>query len=497
MSCQIIFLFDLDQCLPLEEKLDSENLYFYISQVKDVCSQILCAASHLDGPNLEHRSMAHFSFRFYSSTGYFLVPDKHGERLQYFNEDAFDNMDTALSEKFEALLQTSKTNSFKAEDLKQHIASSCGYKCHAVYMQKALEEIAVLFNWDRPLIHSPVKNHGKASVTNAIYLFTKLPRSREELGLFLGKPNSKRQFNHRDIQDKTFSSKSVLSILKGDAGVSINVVDTDVLRVENKMVVEDSGIKALFRKCLVSFKGNVLPLTAFCSDSCTTSARHNPYSALIVANSYIDQGDKPVARSFEVSLFWKGVVMKVLSSDEVPDVYVEKIVKDIENPMETPYSSYTLLWNGPHSIKKLCHFLLVKKCSAIIRCQEDLGIIKAIDETHLSLQITKDSETQNMLSAMITNSQENFRFKNRISLRSKNLKENPEKFFFRGSVFESSHIPDTSPFKALLEQNKAEVEKEEEQESDLIESLRRSYLPHSLDFSLRRKSSCSMHIFIR
>ena len=79
MSRQILYLFDLDQCIPLEEKLESETLECCISQVKDVCSRILSSASHLDGPNMEHRNTAHFSFKFYSSTGYFLVPDNHGE----------------------------------------------------------------------------------------------------------------------------------------------------------------------------------------------------------------------------------------------------------------------------------------------------------------------------------------------------------------------------------------------------------------------------------
>ena len=77
MSSQIVFLFDLDQCLPLEKGLNCDDLEFLSAKVKDVCLKILTSSSHLDGPNGELKNVAHFSFRFYSSTKYFMVPDQH------------------------------------------------------------------------------------------------------------------------------------------------------------------------------------------------------------------------------------------------------------------------------------------------------------------------------------------------------------------------------------------------------------------------------------
>ena len=146
MSSQIVFLFDLDQCLPLEQGLDNDNLELLIANVKDVCLKILCASSHLNGPNAEMQNLAHFSFRFYSSTEYFMVPDQHADaKFQELNEDQFDSLENALSDRFEALLQTSKTNSFNSSALQQHI-SSFSHKPQYLTLQKYSATISNGFN---------------------------------------------------------------------------------------------------------------------------------------------------------------------------------------------------------------------------------------------------------------------------------------------------------------------------------------------------------------
>ena len=516
MSCQILYLFDLDQCIPLEEKLESETLEFCISQIKDVCSRILSSASHLDGPNMEHRNTVHFSFKFYSSTGYFLVLDNHGGggvKFADFHEDTFDTMETALSDRFESLLQTSKTNSFKAEDLKHHISDKASvgqHKCHAINLQKALEEIAVLFNWDRPLIHSPVKNQGRKAVNNAnnaIYIFTKLPRTKEELGLFLGKPNTKRQFNHRDIQDRAFASKAILNILKGDAGVSINIIDTDTLRMQSETTAEDcAAVKSLFKKCLSAYKGNIIPFSAFSSDSCV-SHRENPYSALMVANSYFEQstGDKLPAttvKSSEVKLHWKNTTLSILCSEsDVKEITIEKVVKNVcfqaLKLLDLTQNTYLLL-SGQHSVKRLCHFLIVTQSSALVNCDGQSGVLKAIDESHLSMEISQDNYSSSLLSAFaFTQEPENsiqqcFKLSTKLKLPSRKSLDDGEieirKEFFRGSFFESSYVPETlQPFKSLIQDIRTEAEDTDE---ELMESLRRSYLPkHLTKHPLNRKTS--------
>ena len=120
-----------------------------------------------------------------------MVPDQHEGKFYEYSEENFNLFDTALSERFEALLQTSKTNSFKAQALQQHISSTSRKHFHYQTLHKALEEIAVLYNWDRPVMHSPVKKFGKLSALNAIYIITKLPNDNQELCRFMGRQKRK------------------------------------------------------------------------------------------------------------------------------------------------------------------------------------------------------------------------------------------------------------------------------------------------------------------
>ena len=497
MSCQILFLFDLDQCLPLEEKLESEKLDYHINQIKDVCSQLLKAASHLDGPNLEHHNLAHFSFKFYSSTGYFLVPESnHGDKFQEFSEDSFDVMDNALSERFETLLQTSKTNSFKCEDFKHHISSSTALKCHSVYLQKALEEVALMYNWDRPLLHSPVKNQGKAPIVNAIYVFTKLPRTNGELGLFLGKSSCKRQLNQRDLHDKVFnvSKKSCLNVLKGDAGVSLNVIDTDDLRMH--MINEDGAIKCLFKKCLASFRGNVIPINAFCS-SRSCNLNENAYSALTVTSSYLDQErEKVAAKANLVSVQWQNQYFQLQSNDNsIQALTIHTFVKDLPELVSSHgVINCHLLWSGPQSCTgihyDLAHFMLTNSCSGLVRYRLTdggaalgIGIMKVIDETSLSLQLV-DTQISSLLTSLISaltlDHPQVPVFNTQTKIKRSTSEANLDSF--RGCFFETSHLPSTTrPFGALLKRSKTASIQAAESEDDLMEMVRKAYLPHHLE----------------
>ena len=487
MSCQILFLFDLDQCLPLEEKLESEALDSYISQVKDVCSQLLKTASHLDGPNLEHNNLAHFSFKFYSSTGYFLVPENEHQKFQEFSEDHFDDMDNALSERFETLLQTSKTNSFKCEDFKLHMAGSSNFKCHSVYLQKALEEVAMLYNWDRPLLHSPVKNQGSKAVpnVNAIYVFTKLPRSNDELGVFLGK-KSKRQFNLRDLHDRLFntSKKSSLNVLKGDSCVSLNVIDTDDLR--SHCINEDASIKCMFKKCLASFHGNVIPINAFCSRSCNSAS--NPYSASTVISSYLDQDKADKLKFNEVTVQWQDQSLCCHSNDNsIEALTIQTFVKNLPE-IVVGRGNCHLLWAATgQSIQLLTHFMQSNSYSGVARCGQQIGIVSVIDETSLYLQLV-DKQMSSLIMALTEKTfdpKPKMNVKKRLKIRKRlpRLQSKPEESEkFRGWFFESSHVPKTKQtFGNLLTRNKKAYIQAKDDEDELMENVRKAYLPHHLD----------------
>ena len=71
-----------------------------------------------------------------------MVPDQLQPTFFELGEESLDNLETVLSERFERLMQNSKSNAFNSKGLKQHIEGA-GHKPHCQTLRKALEEIAV------------------------------------------------------------------------------------------------------------------------------------------------------------------------------------------------------------------------------------------------------------------------------------------------------------------------------------------------------------------
>ena len=309
---QILFLFDLDQCLPLTNaSLTSENLEFLIARLRRVCLQLLLSHSaqnaHVSSSivvsndalknrsKFEHQHMAHFDFRFYSSNEYFMVPDQLQPTFSELEEESLDKLETSLSERFEQLLQNSKTNTFNADALKQHI-ESVGHKSHSQTLRKALEEIAVLYTWDNPMLNSPVKQMRGISRSripskfyndeNIVYIFTCLPNNSSELARFLGKSDkSSKRFNYKDIFEELFNQtnktgtsqkhisnkKSIIisSFKNPDAPIRLSVIDTAPLFQKHQYQNNkyDRSIKSSFNKCFRQFDGHVISFSCFSSDN--------------------------------------------------------------------------------------------------------------------------------------------------------------------------------------------------------------------------------------
>lgn len=71
MPSQLVFLVDLDQCLPLQEELEEADLQKHLSGLRQLCLKLMCSASALDVNGLKTKvDMANFGLKFYSSTGY-------------------------------------------------------------------------------------------------------------------------------------------------------------------------------------------------------------------------------------------------------------------------------------------------------------------------------------------------------------------------------------------------------------------------------------------
>ena len=316
---QILLLFDLDQCLPLtNDSLSSENFELLISRLRHVCLQLLLTHCSHDEPitsymagskdkNIKNKILeksyhyGHFSFRFYSSNEYFMVPDQLQPKFYEFGEESWDCLETALSERFERLIQDSKTNSFDPAGLRQHIEGQ-HHKPHAQTLRKALEEIAVLYNWDNPMLNSPIKKtrnssrhrnpHYSAKDENIVYIFTCLPNNNPELAKFLGKTfRANKRFNYKDIYEEIFNQTNNLTSISqpsinkksiitsnfknSDNPIRLNVVDTASLfeptryqhaPSQESEVNMERGVKNSFDKAFRTFNGGVISFSCFSSD---------------------------------------------------------------------------------------------------------------------------------------------------------------------------------------------------------------------------------------
>ena len=102
--------------------------------------------------------------------------------------DSYEELSDTLSDHFERVVASEggggAATSFSADTLERHyeaaVASERGRArpraSESENLAKALQEIAVLYDWDRPNLHSPVKSsRTQKSVRNVIAVFTKVP----------------------------------------------------------------------------------------------------------------------------------------------------------------------------------------------------------------------------------------------------------------------------------------------------------------------------------
>ena len=496
MSSQIVFLFDLDQCLPLEQGLDSDDLEFLVAKVKDVCLKILTTSSHINGPNGETQSLAHFSFRFYSSTEYFMVPDQLDVKFHELADESFDFLETALSERFEALLQTSKTNSFNSAALHQHILQQSGHKAQFLTLQKALEEVSILYNWDRPLMHSPVKLKGKATALNAIYTFTKLPNSQDEMNSFMGKPKSKRRFNHKDIFDRVFNAqnRAMINLLKGDAQINVNIVDTASFRsMKDDLCADFVSVKNEFKKCLFQFHGDVLLIESFRSTKKCQVTFESPHPTSSILNAYMGQPDK---KSYLISLVLNDQPVQLNCSENLNDgeLRIQNFLRnDLKFINGLDFDQEVLLWPSQKSFSPISHFMTTNSLIAHVNFAENKSaLIYALEDTLFQLKILSKQMTKLFLlysqdfAKTIVSS--NFKissfYKEKALFPPRKKTPTGPLTYFKGCMLQPSTIPESSPFQSIIDKMKKTHNNEE---SEMMLTLKKSYLPHHL--MMRRKTS--------
>ena len=246
--------------------------------------------------------------------------------------DSYEELSDALSDHFERVIAADgaggAATSFSADNLERHYEAAVANErgrarpraSEAENLAKALQEIAVLYDWDRPNLHSPVKSsRTQKSVRNVIAVFTKVPSSQvrhlhrqsniccqcdsnfqKELETFFG---GKKRVKASDVQSDIFKGCK----FKSDSGIGVNLIDTSGLydelivpvevpedsggndetvptfhegqanfyktigmdptkpapilpHADPKFVAERSQVKNLFQKCMKSQRGGLIPV---------------------------------------------------------------------------------------------------------------------------------------------------------------------------------------------------------------------------------------------
>ena len=422
-----------------------------------------------------------------------MVPDQHEGKFFEYGEETFNNFDMALSERFESLLQTSKTNSFNAADLEQHISSN-SRKFHYQTLHKALEEIAVLYNWDRPLMNSPVKKFGKNTALNSVYIFTKLPNDHEELNRFMGKPKMKRQFNHKDLYDKIFnhSNRKVLNVFRSDADININIVDTALWRKNLNLTSEAVTVKNSFKKCLFQLHGNVIQVEAFRVESCLKNYE-NPHSSSAILNVYSDFVFQR-SKIHSVNVICPDINFSMNCNEPTLESVIIcgffQMTKSLLD-LQSDGRSFTI-WPKQlsASVKSMSHFMRTQNYVAVVKANENYGIWSAIDGNVFTLKLLlKESNIicSLLLESNIKATKEVFDFAKYDDIDFTKKSEDQKidsKHYFDGNSLESAFVTETKPFSKYVGHLKSLTTKKEEAS---IQMLKKSYLPHVN--AMRRKSS--------
>ena len=158
---QIVFVFDLEQVVPLMEVEDS-LIEARLNNVKQAVIRMLTFCSDVGKMGASRRDLPSFGFRFvcllikikfniynvyrfYSSTEYFSLPpsqltgDWHDLSLS-----SWEKLEDSLVDRFDSILAA--VQRAKAGE------SLSGRKSPASAMCKILEEVCALYSWDRPAI---------------------------------------------------------------------------------------------------------------------------------------------------------------------------------------------------------------------------------------------------------------------------------------------------------------------------------------------------------
>ena len=212
----------------------------------------------------------HFCFRFYSSSGQFVLPVQLQVDWHELSESSWNLLEESLDERFSALV--GECQSLRSVDNQVCPGS------HSAALYKALEEVSFLFSWDRPVLHSPVKKERKSEIKlgNSIFVVTKLPEDSEQLIHFLGSGIVKKKPSGKELLDSFISQKTKSNL--SEHGIAVHVLNTG-----DQKDVETGEVVHLFNRVLKEVGGGVLSIFSMCP------MFSNNVTAKIVCLSSFDQ----------------------------------------------------------------------------------------------------------------------------------------------------------------------------------------------------------------
>ena len=90
---------------------------------------------------------------------------------------------------------------------------------------KVLDEVSVLYTWDRPALFSPIKSARKSDLKlgNTVFLVTRLPATLEDTQAFLGVAQSKIKPKH---VVESLLSKRAMAQFTGELNISLHLINT-------------------------------------------------------------------------------------------------------------------------------------------------------------------------------------------------------------------------------------------------------------------------------
>ena len=90
---------------------------------------------------------------------------------------------------------------------------------------KVLDEVSVLYTWDRPALFSPIKSARKSDLKlgNTVFLVTRLPATLEDTQAFLGVNQSKIKPKH---VVESLLSKRAMAQFTGELNISLHLINT-------------------------------------------------------------------------------------------------------------------------------------------------------------------------------------------------------------------------------------------------------------------------------